>query len=323
MKKLTIVLGIFLGLSLVATAQQDPHFTMYMFNKQMINPAYAGSREALSFNALYRNQWVGMNGHPETVNVGAHGPINPDDQSRVALGILAFNDKIGVSNTFGLYAQYAYRIPVSDKTKLSLGLQGGFSTFTGRFSDLHPKDAAPGDPSISEDIKSAFLPNVGFGAYLYHDRYYAGFSIPMLMQNQYDKDAVATGNTDVARQLRHYFLMGGVVIPVSDFMKVRPNVILKYVYNTGKNITVPFDMDANLSFLFFDRFLVGASYRLDDSFDAMFEMQVTNMLRIGYAYDFTTSELNKYNDGTHEIMIGYDISSSIKAYTTPRFIKYF
>lgn len=323
MKKTTIVLSIFLGLAFVATAQQDPHFTMYMFNKQMINPAYAGSRESLSLNALYRNQWVSMEGAPKTINVGAHGPVSPDDESRVALGILAFNDQIGVSNTFGLYAQYAYRIPMSENTKLSLGLQGGFSTFTGRWSDLNPRDPHGQDPSIQEDIKSALLPNLGFGAYLYHDRYYVGLSIPHLMQNQYDKDAVASNNSDVARQLRHYFVMGGVVLPVSDFLKLRPNAILKFINNPGKDIAAPFDADLNLSFLFHDRFLVGASYRLDDSFGGILEMQVTNMLRIGYAYDFTTSDLNRYHDGTHEIMIGYDISNSIKAYTTPRFIKYF
>lgn len=323
MKKAAILISVILLTAFSMTAQQDPHFTMYMFNKQMINPAYAGAREALSISGLYRNQWVGLDGAPKTINAGIHSPVSPDNESRVALGLLVFNDQIGVSNTFGLYGQYAYRLPVSEKTKLSLGIQGGFSTYTGRFSELTARDGISGDGSINEDIISSLLPNLGFGAYLYHDNYYLGFSIPRLMQNKYDPDAIPSNNTDVARQLRHYFLMGGVVLPLSDDVKIRPNLILKYITNPGKNIAVPFDADFNLSVMFFDRVLLGASYRLEDSFDAIFEVQITNMLRFGYAYDFTVSALDPYNKGTHEIMIGYDISTAIKAYTTPRFIKYF
>lgn len=326
MKKLLLTIVLIVP-GLVALAQQDPHFTMYMFNQQMINPAYAGARNALSLNGLYRKQWVSMDGAPETFNVGVHTPGDVNaDFSRAAFGGLIFNDRIGVTNQTGVYFQYAYRVPFDEKGSrfLSMGLQAGFITYTANFSRLNPRDGFPQDGSINQDITNRFLPNVGFGAYLMDARYYLGFSIPHLLQNQYDRNAIINAATnDVARQLRHYFLMGGYVFDLGTSVKMRPHIIAKYVYNPGKDITVPFDADFNLSLIYNDRFLVGASYRLQDAFSAILEMQVTRNLRMGYAYDYTLSELNNYHNGTHEIMIGYDFSQAIKAFATPRFIRYF
>lgn len=323
MKKLLFILICVLAAGLVH-AQQDPHFTMYMFNKQAINPAYAGARETFSANALYRTQWTAFEGNPRTMTVGVHSPVGKvkKDFKRVALGLYAFSDKLGVSSFTGLYGQYAYRLPVSDNTKLSLALQTGFVFYSAKLSELEPGQV--GDIALLQDIKSAFLPNIGFGSYLYGDNYYVGFSIPHLVQNQYDKDQIPVAGEAIARQYRHYFGMAGYAFDLSSALKLMPNILVKYVRNPGKEIAIPFDADFNLNAIFYDRLVLGLSYRLDDSFDALIEMQVTKNLGIGYAYDFTTSDLHKFDEGgTHEIMIQYDLGGpKLKTFTTPRFIRY-
>ena len=316
MRKILLLLIVIVGSGWALRAQQEPHFTMFMFNKQMINPAYAGARDALSFTGLYRNQWVNMDGAPVTYDLGVHSPLN--NNPRVSLGGLVYADKISVFDQYGLYGQYAYRFPVSNTSTLSLGLQAGVENFSDPFA---------GDVVINQNIQSAWLPNFGVGAYLSSDLYYLGMSVPRIIQNQYNRDA-GTGTTNAARQFRHYFLMGGLILPLSNVVKLKPNFMAKYVTNPGRNIETPLSMDYNLSFIFLDRFLLGASYRTNviknhDSFDAIFEMQLTPNMRMGYAYDYTLSELQSYNSGSHEIMLGYDIAKRIKAYTSPRFIKYF
>lgn len=330
MKKLLII-GLLLLPGLGALAQQSPQFTMYMFNQQMINPGYAGARGALSLSGLYRKQWVGIEGAPETFNVGIHSPGDLNaDFSRAAFGGLIFNDRIGIENQTGVYFQYAYRIPLDDANAkiLSLGLQTGFINYTANFSELNPRDPFNQDNSINKDIRNSFLPQFGFGAYLMHQNYYVGFSVPHLIQNKYDKEAIATNGQEVSRQLRHYFLMGGYVFDLGNNFKLRPQVIGKYVYNEGKNVRSPLSMDYNLSLILMDRFLIGASLRTNivqnnDAFSVMLESQITRSLRMGYAYDYTLSELQDYNNGSHEIMIGYDFNQAIKAFATPRFIRYF
>lgn len=337
MKKLLIICLLVLP-GITSLAQQDPQFTMYMFNQQMINPAYVGARNALSINGLYRNQWVSMPGAPETFNIGVHTPGDVNaDFSRAAFGAVIFNDRISVFNQTGAYFQYAYRIPLDDqnRTIMSFGLQAGFVNFTANLSELNPRDGFTSDLSINQDIRNAFLPQFGFGAYLMSDKYYAGFSIPHLIQNKYDREAVTTNNQEVARQLRHYFLMGGYVFDLGTNFKLRPQMIAKYVFNSGKNIRSPLSMDYNLSLIVMDRFNIGASFRTNtnalssdltsrsDAVSIILETQVTKNLRMGYAYDYNLSELSAYNDGTHEIMIGYDFSQAIKAFATPRFIRYF
>ena len=320
-----IIIAVGMLLTIGASAQQDPHFTMYMFNKQVLNPAYVGSREVTSATALYRNQWAGWgDGKPTTINAGINSPIDgKTDYKRVALGIFAFNDNIGVSNTFGLYGQYAYRMPLDDdaSTILSLGLQAGFVNYRNMLTELNPID--PGDQLLQEDIVNSFMPNIGMGAYLYSDKFYVGLSIPRLVQNQYDKEEIPTGNDLVAKQYRHFFGMAGYVFTLTDNVKIKPNVMAKYVGLFTSRIDAPFDADFNVTFYFMDRFGIGASYRLEDSFDAILEMQITKNLRAGYSYDYTTSEIGGFEKGSHEIMIGYDFGEKIKSFTTPRFIKYF
>ncbi len=255
------------------------------------------------------------------MTLGIHSPVGQArDIKRVALGLYAFSDKLGVSQMFGMYGQYAYRIPVSDNGILSMGLQAGFLNYSNYLTQLNPGQTS--DPVLSRDIINAFLPNFGAGVYYFTDRFYLGASVPHLIRNRYDKSSEPSPDGRDARQYMHTFVMGGYVFALGNGVMVKPNVLLKFV--NGENIKTPFDADFNLSFFVFNRLEIGGSYRLDDSFDALARFQITRNLSAGYAYDFTVSDLGNYdNGGTHEVMISYDFGPQIRTFTTPRFIKYF
>lgn len=295
-----------------SNAQQDPEYSMYMFNGLSINPAYAGSREQVSLTALYRHQWAGIDGAPRTLSVNGHAPLLND---RLAVGMSIVNDRIGVTNMTHLNGAYAYRLP-TDIGKLSFGIQAGVSHFNSRWSDLVVNDSD--DLAFASNSPNMFLPNFGFGVYLYdHNRYYVGISVPQMLNNSLNEPLQLEGTRPVARQFKHYFLTAGYVLPINDFMKFKPSVLFKYVQGA------PFQADINASVLFHDALWLGASYRTGDSFVFMIEYYFGQRFRAGYAYDYTITELNNYNSGTHEIMIGYEFSLDKDAYLTPRRISYF
>jgi type IX secretion system PorP/SprF family membrane protein len=314
MKKLKVAVAF----SLVAiglAAQQDPHFTMYMFNKQVINPGYIGSRPGLYFQGLYRTQWVGMKGAPKTMNFGAHGII-PD--TKVALGLHVMNDVLGVTSHTGIYGQYAYNVPMRDDVVLSLGLQAGLTRFSAKLLDLNqPVWAYPGgDAILNNNTVSAWLPNLGAGAYMGNEQFYIGISVPHLIDNYYDKSLTGQGLVGEAKQYKHYFAMAGVRLEASDRVDIQPQIITKFV--SGENLKVPFDADFDLGMIFNDMIMFGVAYRLSDSFDAYVRAQVTKNLSIGYAYDLTISELNEYTSGSHEILVGWEIGEQIQKVVGPR-----
>lgn len=302
-------------------AQQDPHFTMYMFNKQVINPGYAGSKGPY-LQGLYRNQWVGIDGAPETVNAGFHSPVGKT--GRVALGLFGINDRIGVDQHTGIYGQYAYRIPLDDDAMMSIGLQAGVTRYEAKLTELiQPLWAYPGgDPAVlGADLASSWLPNVGAGVYIWGQRFYIGASLPHLINNRYDPDREVNGFTEIARQYRHAFGMAGIIFPVSDKFAFQPQIMAKYVFGTtadGGTIQVPFDADFDLGMIFNDIVMFGLAYRLSDSFDAYIKAQLTRNLELGYAYDYTTSKLNDYTSGSHEIMLGWKFAEKVQTFRGPR-----
>jgi type IX secretion system PorP/SprF family membrane protein len=324
MKKAIVILACALITGLSVNAQQLSQYTMFMFNRQMINPAYVGSRDAISITGLFRRQWTGIEGSPTSYNIGVHSPIGlQKDFPRVGLGLLVSSDKIGIERVISVMSQYAYRIPVGEKSVLQLGLQLGFFNYKADFSKLDPRDPIGNDPLINMDVRNLYLPAMGAGAYLYGERYYVGFSTSRATQNAADDLGSNADPNEKPTVYRHYWLMGGMVFPITDVFSLKPNVMAKYVINPGVDVRVPFDADFNLMFEFYKRFQFGISYRLEDSFDFILELQATKNLRVGYAYDYTLSGLNQYTKGSHEIMVGLDFGNKIKAYTTPRFIKSF
>jgi type IX secretion system PorP/SprF family membrane protein len=296
-------------------AQQDPHFTMYMFNKQVLNPAYAGSKGVPFLQGLYRSQWVGIEGAPQTFNLGFHGPVGRSE--KVALGVYALNDRIGVDQHTGLYGQYAYHFEVGSDVWMSLGLQAGVTRYQGRLSELdQPLWAYPADPLVSSDVVGAWLPNAGVGAYMWGNHFYAGISVPHLFNNYYEPDRDPSQFDRTARQYRHYFAFAGVRLDITQKFAIQPQAMVKNV--VGNDIKVPLSADLDLGFIFNDIIMFGLAYRLNDSFDAYFRAQLTKRFELGYAYDFTRSALGDYTSGSHEIMLAYKFGGEIVRIIGPR-----
>ena len=319
MNKRTLLLLFVFLLPLLAMAQSDQHYTMFMYNKLLYNPAYAGSRDVTSVNADYRDQWDHIDGAPKTATVSIDAPIGTYMKSfrKIALGFSVTDEKLGVEHNSVIKAYYAYRIQLK-RSVLSFGLSGGADLYSANYGKLNIFQ--PNDPNFAYNINNAMLPNFGAGVYCSSDDWYCGFSVPNMLQDAYDKKEVMLNNR-IAEQIRGYYLGGGYVYTVNETVKVEPQLLFRYA--GGGGVQLPFSADINLTGIFYDRFLIGATYRTDKSFEGIVHMQVTQKLNIGYAYDYILSGLNGYNGGTHELMVGYDFVRDNSKYLTPRFIKKF
>ncbi len=314
MKKVVIAAVCFfaiLGLVNPASAQQDPMYSMYMFNGMAVNPAYAGSREKPVITAIYRHQWTGLEGAPRTAVLSGHAPLLND---KIGIGLTLMNDNIGVFNTLTLMGSYAYRVKAGESGKLCFGLNVEVNNFRAKFSDLALTDT--NDEVFKGDRTNIFSPNFGAGLYYYTEKFYAGAAVPHFLNMSLTEHLSAEGTDMVARQWKHYFFTTGVVINVNNNVKFKPSVLFKYVKNA------PFQADINAAFLFKEALWIGASYRTGDAVSGMIEYNFSKGIRIGYSYDFTTTELNNYSSGTHEIMVSYEFQKK-QTYLTPRRMSYF
>jgi len=309
MKNRKIIIAL-VGLLLWITdsyAQQDAQYTQYMYNMNVINPAYAGSRGTLSLGLLARSQWTNVDGGPKTMTFDAHAPVG----KKVGMGFSVIADEIGPAKEQNIYADFSYTINTSDEGRLAFGLKAGVTLLNVNLLDVVlPQTSTGDDPLFDENINDAF-PNIGAGVYYYNDKWYAGFSVPNLLKSEHlDKDNI---NTKASEEI-HYFLTTGYVFEFSSTLKFKPSVMVKAV--TGAPVS--FDLNANL--LMYDRFEVGASYRWQDAVSILFNFGVTRSFRVGYAYDYTISEFSNSNTGgSHELMLLYDISFSKKNLKSPRF----
>ena len=278
-------------------AQQQPLSTMYMWNQLIINPAYAGSRDAITASAVWREQWVGLEGAPSTQVLSIHSPLPGD---KIGLGLTVENDNIGPSNNTGVWGDFAYRIQTSEKARLSFGLRAGFGIYQASLRDLDNIDA--NDPVFNKNVENNFLPNFGFGAYYYGDRGYVGISSPTLIESELNGGRNPSGKAEDL-QKRHFYLMGGYVFSLSQDstgVMFKPSTVIRVV----EGAPVSFDVTAN--FLIKQKLWLGAAYRYQDAVAAIISFQFTDHLQAGYSYDFGTSSLRSYHSGSHEIMLTYD-----------------
>jgi type IX secretion system PorP/SprF family membrane protein len=279
----------------VGKAQQEPMYSQYMFNMLHINPAYAGNRAVDNISFIYRNQWVGITGAPVT---GAVSWDRRAEESNIGYGLQLYYDKIGIEKTTGVQAFYSYRIPMGDAA-LSLGVSAGLLNYRASYLDTHPEDA--GDPYFQQDIVG-WLPTAGFGVLFYAEKWYVGLSVPALLHTKVSAENYVSQNGFGADN--HYFLTGGYVFDVNESFKLKPSVLVKAV--RGASV----ECDFNLNGWFNEIFGLGVSYRTGDAVVGMFEFQLTKELRLGYAYDYSISDLQSYNKGTHELMLRYEFGKS-------------
>ena len=286
-------------------AQQTPITSQYLTNGLIINPAYAGSRGALSANISYRKQWARIQGAPQFQNLSLHSPIN--QKEKVALGLLAEYNTYGVTKDIGIYGFYAYSVPLGHG-KLSMGMKGGIDLSNTNYNDLLILD--PNDPLFMGST-SYTLPNFGAGLYYYTDKIFVGLSVPSILSYRRDAEDQFKVHPDY-NVLKTYFSTGAL-ITFSEGFKAKPSLLLRY------SLSEPLEVDLNANLIFADILWIGGSYRIaEQAVVALVDLQVTPQLKIGYSYDYQTGHLNKYTSGTHEISLRYEFEFSVSA-TSPRY----
>ena len=304
-KKIGILVILAIGWIESSEAQQDSQYTQYMYNTQTINPAYAGNRGMLTFNALYRAQWVGLDGAPETLNFSMNTPLGIRG---IGFGLSFYSDKIKPSKESNIAADVSYTVSLSSNLKLSLGVKGGINLLNVDYTELSIYNSS--DPHFNNNINNRRSPIIGAGFYLHHsDKWYLGVSSPNLLRTRHYDDLVAS----TVIESTHLYATGGYVFDFSDAIKFKPAVLAKYVSGS------PMAMEASANFMFNNKFTLGGAYRWDAGISALAAFSISDQLMIGYAYDFDTSRLGKYHSGSHEIFLRFELITKLRRNVNPRF----
>lgn len=308
MKKLILICITSLVISGVY-AQQEVMVSHYMFNGLFLNPAYAGSHPYMTATLLHRSQWVGMDGAPSTQVFGFDTPLF---DNALGAGLSVINDRIGDTRQLEINANVSYhlRLDAENKHRLSFGIRAGATNYSAKLTDTKVWDT--NDPVFSQDINNELIPRFGAGIYYYSDRMYAGISVPTI----YAADKNIVLNIDDVRNsyyTKHYFFNAGVVFDVGTRWKIKPSTLIKF------ETSAPVNVDINCNVLYNELIWLGVSYRTGDAVVALLDVNVTPQFRVGYAYDFTLSQLNRHSHGTHEIMLGYQFGKDKIKTRSPRY----
>lgn len=307
---ITIILLILLG-TFSSNAQQDPQYTQYMYNTQVINPAYAGSQDALSFGLLYRTQWVGFEGAPKTGTFTVNTPIGSLDN--MGLGLSIVRDEIGPAIESNVNIDYSYSINTSANAELSFGIKAGVDLLDVDFTKLNIFDS--GDPRFQNNIDNKIQPQIGAGVYFNTDKYYVGLSVPnFLTTKHFDEGSLANIDKEtIAAERMHYFLIAGYVFDIGNDLKFKPATLIKAVSGS------PLQWDVSANFLINEKFTLGVAYRWSAALSGLVGFQASDEIFIGFGYDFQTTDIEDYSDGSYEIMIRFDVFKKPERVLTPRF----
>ncbi|MFD2907739.1 type IX secretion system membrane protein PorP/SprF [Flavobacterium ardleyense] len=283
-------------------SQQDSQYTQYMYNTANVNPAYAGSRGTLSAFLLHRSQWVGLDGAPVTNNFSISSPLGDSD---FGMGLSFTNDKIGPTSENQISADLAYFIQVSENYKLSVGLKGTANLFNLDVNKLTIYD--PFDPQF-QNVDTKFSPNIGAGMYLFSEKGYLGISVPNFFESYRYND----NDVKINKEKMHFYFIGGYAFDINENLKFKPALLAKVVEGA------PLQADVTANFLFFDKLTLGAAYRWDAALSGLAGFQISDSWFIGYGYDMETTKLARYNSGSHEIFLRYELFSKTRV-SAPRF----
>lgn len=309
MKKYFILIfsSFFLLLAMKTSAQQDAHYTYYMYNTQTVNPAYAGTRNSLSLSLLHRSQWVGFEGAPVVQSFVIHSPVIHEN---IGIGASVVNDKIGPVLQTSADIDFSYKFTLHPGGKLSLGLKSGLKMLNADFQNLEVNDL--GDENFSENVRNEILPNVGFGAYYYRKNFYAGISVPKIIRHRF---GLSAQTNEYSGTQRNYYLIAGGLIRLSETWKLRPASLLKY--------TQGFKPQADFSFtgIYKDKFWAGLMYRTGAAAGVLLGINISERAALGYAFDFSFGNKTlSYNYGSHELFLQYDFAlKKHKTVISPRY----
>lgn len=308
--KFNIVLGFVVLMVVIAvqesSAQQDPLYTQYTFNTQVINPAYAGTWDNLGFTVLGRHQWVGMGGAPKTYSLMMQTPTK---FKNAAIGLNVISDKIGLEKRLALFGDYSYKLYLSEEVFMNMGLKFGVTSYSNNLSEYTGYPGDPQDPMFQGEIDVRLMPNFGVGTFIYGEKFYVGLSVPKILQNEIKNNY---NNYDSSPEIRHLFFMGGYVFDLSEDIKFKPTMLTK------ATIGAPVSVDLSANFLLKEKFWLGAQVRTGDSFGLTAQWIFDNQLRVGYGIDFTYTKLQHYHNGTHEIMVSYELEKVKNMLKSPR-----
>lgn len=302
------MLGIALLFSVFSFAQQDAQYTQYIYNTVSINPAYAGSRGHLSLAGLYRAQWVGLEGAPETQTFNIHSPIG---YKGIGLGLSFVNDVIGPTSETFLDLDISYTIDLDFDKKLSFGLKPSINLLDVRFSELNQDTGQGADPTLQQNIDNRFTPNIGAGIYYHTDKFYAGLSVPRILETTHFEES----SLSTARERMNFYFITGYVFELNPFLQFKPALLTKLVEGA------PLQVDISANFMLDEKFIAGVAYRWDAAFSGLFGFRVSDEFLIGLAYDREVTALGgtAFNDGSFEIILRYDFIRSLGNLKSPRF----
>lgn len=306
LRRATLATLMILG-ALWSKGQQDPMYTQYIFNLQTVNPAYVGYWQTMGLTAISRHQWVGLNGHPTTQTFSFQTPLR---SQRVGVGLNVILDKVGLEKRMSLNFDYSYEILLSDITSLRFGLKGGFTNYSHNLTEYEQYPDNQSDPLFQATIDNKFMPNFGVGLFLSSPRYFLSLSLPGIIENNYQSNV---NNYSTRSELRHLFFAGGMMFDLSENVKFKPTFMTKTVVGS------PFEYDLSANFLLAEKFWVGGMYRSGDAIGAIAQWIINRKLRLGYAYDFTTTDLRNYHNGVHEVMISYEFIPASRRIISPRY----
>ncbi len=294
-----IIIGMLALVAGTTQAQHTPITSQYLFNGLLINPAYAGSRDALTANLTHRQQWVGFDGAPVTQVLSVHTPIKG---RKIGLGLMLLNDRIGVSRSTGIMTNYAYRMQFP-KGKLALGLGAGFSSSRSAWQDVAIQQQS--DVAFQPMERAMLRPNFSTGAFYYNKRSFIGLSIPFLLRQRHTQPSEGTSTYTRLVNMQP-MLFAGRIYDLNRDLKLKPTGLLRYTGSGGPQG----DVSANL--IIKEMVWVGASYRSNDSFVGMLEVLPTAQWRIGYSYDMGMNSMRRYHAGSHELMVQYEFGYRIR-----------
>ncbi len=312
-KILITIMYVNLGLFYVGNGQQDAQYTQYMYNTQVVNPAYAGSSETLSIGILGRSQWVSLEGAPRTGTLTVNLPVGLYDN--MGIGMSLVHDQIGPATESNIVLDLAYALYLSRNvlSKLSFGIKAGMDYLDVNYEKLNIQE--PNDPYFQTSIDGKLQPQVGAGIYFNSDRFYAGLSVPNFLNTEhFDKNSLENPNLEgVAVERLHYFLISGYVFDLNPNLKFKPATLLKLVSGS------PLQWDMSANFMLNNKFVLGASYRWNASLSGLLGFQISDTVFAGVGYDYQSTDLEDYSNGSYEAFVRFDIFNRAERIVAPRF----
>ena len=295
--KTIFVLNLLFLISINIFSQQTPHHTQYIYNTQLFNPAYVGSKDYLSLTLSSRLQWVGIDGSPQTNSISAHKNLK---KWPIGIGVSFILDRLGPVDQKNINIDASYTIRTDEEKKLAFGLKLGGEILTinlGRGSAQNVNDP------LLTPLESKFTPTIGAGAYWYAENWYLGFSaLNLLHTNRFNSSKAIKP---------HYYLMGGYVFEINHELKFKPAILTKIVGGA------PVSINASANFLFNEAFTFGLAYNNGQSLSALVSANLSNIFTIGYSFNYSLKSLNQFNNGSHEIVLSYRFTKSSKGNRCP------